>query len=92
MNHHNRTGGQTSVSDKHARWKEMPPARRVGAILVTLLQISLLVVALRDLRQRPPEQIRGGKRLWSFLVFINWIGPISYFLFGRQGREDVTIP
>ena len=81
-----------SRDDMRVRWSDMPPARRAGTILVTLLQISLLIAALLDLRRRPPEQIRGSKRLWSFLVFINWIGPISYFLFGCLRREDVTTP
>ena len=28
--------------------------------------------------------INGGKRLWTAVVFINGIGPIAYFVFGRK--------
>jgi hypothetical protein len=41
---------------------------------------------LRDLRRRPPELINGSKRLWTYAVFVNYIGPILYFWKGRRAE------
>ena len=66
-----------------AKWGEMSPARRTGLVITGLIQFSLLAAALWDLRRRPQEMVRGDKRLWVGLSFINYFGPISYFVFGR---------
>jgi hypothetical protein len=44
----------------------------------------LLVATLVDIRRRPADQIKGSKRMWSALAFVNIIGPIAYFVFGRR--------
>jgi hypothetical protein len=28
--------------------------------------------------------VKGPKRLWRAVAFVNFVGPISYFLFGRK--------
>ena len=48
------------------------------------VQISLLAAALIDILQRRQEEMRGNKVLWILVAFINFVGPISYFLFGRR--------
>ncbi len=56
-----------------------------GAIALSgVVQLGLLAAALVDIYRRPVEEIRGGKRLWTLAAFINYAGPISYFLFGRR--------
>ncbi|HEY0604295.1 MAG TPA: PLDc N-terminal domain-containing protein [Herpetosiphonaceae bacterium] len=61
---------------------------RQKTILLTLgsVQISLLLTALVDIRRRLPEEINGSKRLWTALAFVNFIGPIAYFVWGRKRR------
>jgi hypothetical protein len=39
---------------------------------------------LLDLRRRPSTQIRGSKRLWAAAAFVNFVGPLAYFSFGRR--------
>jgi hypothetical protein len=39
------------------------------------LQVTLLAVALNDLRRRPASQIRGPKPLWVAVSFANYLGP-----------------
>ncbi len=51
------------------------------------IQVSLLVSALTDIRRRPAQQVRGPKWAWAAASFINFIGPISYFLFGRKDAQ-----
>jgi hypothetical protein len=66
------------------RWDE-PSGVQKGAIVLTgAVQLGLLAAALVDIYQRPAGEIRGGKRLWVTAAFINYVGPISYFLFGRK--------
>jgi Phospholipase_D-nuclease N-terminal len=66
------------------RWDE-PSGVQKGAIVLTgAVQLGLLAAALVDIYQRPAGEIQGGKRLWVTAAFINYVGPISYFLFGRK--------
>jgi hypothetical protein len=37
-----------------------------------------------DLAKRPKEQVRGSKPAWAALIAVNFVGPISYFAFGRR--------
>jgi hypothetical protein len=62
-------------------------AGTVFAILLPLiiLQLILLVAALYDLT-RPGRRVRGdSKVVWALIViFVSTIGPILYFLVGRE--------
>jgi hypothetical protein len=50
---------------------------------LVLIQVGLLVVALVDLARR--QATRGPKWLWLIVIlFIQLIGPLAYFLFGRS--------
>jgi hypothetical protein len=52
-------------------------------IPVLIIQIILIVVALLDLRKQTAT--RGPKWLWVvIIVFVNFIGPIVYFVAGRK--------
>ena len=52
-------------------------------IPIALLQLALIVVALIDLARR--ERTRGPKWVWVLIiVLINFIGPIVYFVVGRD--------
>ncbi|MDI7275228.1 MAG: PLDc N-terminal domain-containing protein [Anaerolineae bacterium] len=51
---------------------------------LVILQLALLAAALWDLAHR--ERVRGGNKLvWVLvIVLVNFIGPLVYFLFGRE--------
>jgi hypothetical protein len=68
------------------RWDDLSGVKKGAIVLSGVVQLGLLAVALVDIYRRPTEEIRGGKRLWT-AAFINYIGPISYFLFGRKRVE-----
>jgi hypothetical protein len=47
-------------------------------------QISLAATAWTDLARRSAAEVKGPKRVWAFVIAINFIGPISYLVFGRR--------
>jgi hypothetical protein len=69
---------------RQKQWKDLTVAQKRSLVLLGALQLALLAAALLDIRRRPAEAINGSKRLWTAVVFVNFIGPISYFLFGRK--------
>jgi len=55
-------------------------------IPVVVVQLILLVIALLDLLKR--EKTRGPKWVWALVIlFVNLLGPIVYFLFGRDNES-----
>lgn len=69
---------------KTRQWRDFTPRQRKAIVAAGALQLVLLGAALMDLRRRSSDELRGGKRLWVPAVFINFIGPVAYFLFGRR--------
>ena len=51
---------------------------------LVVMQLGLLIVAVRDLL-RVDRSVRGGnKGLWALvIVFVSMVGPLLYFLVGR---------
>jgi len=50
---------------------------------ILLIQLALMIAAFLDLIRR--EKTRGPKWLWVIIIlFLNMIGPIVYFLVGRD--------
>lgn len=50
---------------------------------LAFINIVLAVLALVDLFKRPA--VNGPKWVWALIIiFINLIGPILYFVFGRR--------
>ena len=52
---------------------------------IIVIQLGLIVAALYDL-EREERRVRGGNKLvWVLIiVFLNIIGPIVYFVAGRE--------
>ena len=70
------------IEKKH--WSDLGPLQQVAVITLSLVQIGLLIAALWDIHRRADEEINGSKALWISAAFINFIGPIAYFSFGRK--------
>lgn len=69
---------------KQKRWQDMTNSQKAAIILLSFLQFALLGAALWDIHQRPAEQISGRKALWTLAAFVNFVGPLAYFIFGRK--------
>jgi len=72
------------------RWQDLAVWQKIAVIILGTAQFMLLGTALWDIRQRSPEEINGSKELWTVLSFINFIGPVSYFLFGIKRQSGQT--
>lgn len=73
----------------HVKWHEMSNGQRMAVLLAAVVQIALLLAALRDIRHRDEGELRGGKALWTAISFINFVGPITYFALGRKPQGEM---
>jgi len=71
---------------KKKKWSDLTRGQRVATVLGSIVQIGLLAAALWDIHHRPAAQIKGSKAAWTAASFVNFAGPIAYFLFGRKPR------
>jgi hypothetical protein len=75
---------EPAKSSGNRRWKDLSPRARAAIVAAGVVQHSLLVATLVDIRRRPARKVRGDRRLWTAAAFVSWTGPISYFAFGRK--------
>ncbi len=66
------------------QWRDLTTRQRWGIQVGIIVQFTLLAAALWDMWHRPAEQINGSRRVWTLVAFINYIGPVAYFLLGRK--------
>jgi hypothetical protein len=66
------------------RWSELTTGQQIASMVGAAVQTSLLVAALWDIWHRPVEEIKGDRRLWTAVSFVNFVGPLAYFMFGRK--------
>ena len=73
------------------KWSELSSRNRRLITVAGIVEVALLAATLVDLRRRSADQIRGSKRMWTALAFINVIGPIAYFTCGRRRQRDASV-
>jgi len=66
------------------RWEDLSSTQQRAIVILGVLQLTLLVAALVDIWRRPEEEIQGSRTIWTLVSFVNFFGPVSYFLFGRK--------
>jgi hypothetical protein len=78
------------MSHDKRRWSDRTRTQKIRTGLGGAVQLALLVAALADIRRRPAAEIKGGKRLWTALSFVSFVGPIAYFTIGHKGPSAET--
>lgn len=73
------------MNDKK-KFSELTRSAQLSIIAAAAVQLVLFGTALRDISKRESSQINGPKIVWVATSFVNFIGPISYFVFGRKKR------
>ena len=69
------------------QWAELTDRQRALVVLAVVTDSVAKVVALRDLRRRPAEQVRGPRWLWSTAVALSGSAgavPLLYLAVGRR--------
>lgn len=69
------------------RWKDLLESQRRMIVVGVVLEAVVKVAALRDLKRRPADQVRGPKWLWGGVITVaNSAGlvPAAYFVLGRR--------
>ncbi len=67
-------------------WADLTTQQKAGVVAGAAVQLGLLSAALLDLRRRTPDEVNGPKAAWVAASFVNFVGPIAYFLLGRKRR------
>ena len=67
------------------KWTDLSAGQRTAVLVLGSAQLALAAGAWTDLARRPAGQINGPKALWALVIAINWVGPLSYFRWGRRG-------
>jgi hypothetical protein len=65
---------------------ELKPEQIIALVApIILIQLGLMIAALIDL-EHEDRHVRGGSKLvWALvIVFVNVVGPIVYFVAGRE--------
>ncbi len=72
------------------KWSDLSPRVRRLILAGTAVEGALKIAALIDIKRRPAEQIRGGKKAWAASMLINSAGviPVSYFVWGRRSTPS----
>jgi hypothetical protein len=66
------------------RWSDLTPGQQTAILVTASVQFSLAATAWVDLARRPADAVRGHKALWAAAIAVNFVGPMSYFAFGRR--------
>jgi hypothetical protein len=66
------------------RWSDLSSGRKTVMLTAAAVHFALAATAWTDLARRPAEAVNGPKPMWVVLIAVNFIGPLSYFVFGRK--------
>ena len=75
----------------HKRWQDLGSGARAAIVAGGIVQLGLLAAAQVDIGRRRPDELNGPSWLWRAVSFINFVGPISYFLVGRRKSAAETV-
>lgn len=71
------------------KWDDLTEQQQGSIVLAIIVQVALALVAFGALIGRPKEYVRGSKVAWFFGLFVNFVGPLAFLLFGRKSKAKV---
>lgn len=80
--------GMSAQTSRH--WRDLPSRSRAAIVAGAAVQFALLAAALADLRRRRPEELNGPRKLWVAVCFVNFVGPLAYFVLGRRRHPGAS--
>lgn len=72
---------------RQRNWKELSGSQRARISIMSIAELIMSAWALLDLRRRPENEVRGSKKLWALLAFVQPVGPIAYLVWGRKKEK-----
>ncbi|MBD8042362.1 PLDc_N domain-containing protein [Arthrobacter sp. Sa2BUA2] len=69
---------------KKTSLKDLSSEQKKGLGILSAVQFLLAGAALVDIWRRPRSEVRGSRAAWSAACAVNFVGPLSYFVFGRR--------
>jgi len=57
---------------------------KLALAIIGVVHLTVMALTWKDLRARPPGQVRGNKRIWQVASALNTTGSAAYWLFGRR--------
>lgn len=87
-----RSAGRCRGFDRHRtgrgrrgpRWGALSPCQRAAVVALGAAELGLAGSAYWDLLHRPAAAVRGPRWAWGLAIAVNFVGPISYFTWGRR--------
>ncbi len=76
--------GKVARVKRTRSWEELSAWERRAIVVAASIELALTAVALVDLARRPTGLVRGPKRRWAAVCFVQPVGPIAYLAFGRR--------
>ena len=64
-------------------WNSLTPGFRTALVALAAVEAALLLAAQVDIARRPAKSVAGPKSAWRLISFVELVGPIAYFVFGR---------
>ena len=80
----------TTVAKAPKPWKRFSTAKKPSAAGQGIINLALVIWAVRDIRHRSDEEINGRRKIWTLAAFAPPFGPIAYLLFGRKRSAQTT--
>ena len=72
------------IAGRRQSWQELAPREQRAIVMLGAVQAALLAAALRDVIRRPSPELTAPKPVWVAACFVNFLGPIAYFIIGRR--------
>lgn len=72
------------MKSQKKKWSDLSRGQKIATVAGSVVQLSLLAASLWDIYHRPADRIKGSKAAWTAASFVNFVGPIAYFVFGRK--------
>ncbi|WP_309569560.1 oxidoreductase [Deinococcus sp.] len=69
------------------KFSDLNTPQKTALITAGIAQLGLFTAAWADLNMRRPEAVSGSRGAWRAGLFVNFAGPLAYFLRGRKGSD-----
>ena len=72
------------MSARTRTWADLSDRQKTALLVAMSVQVSLALTAWIDLARRPAAEVNGSKARWAAIIGVNFVGPVSYFRWGRR--------